>query len=262
MNYKNINIIADYHTHTVYSHGKGTVRDNVLRAIELGISTIAITDHGAKHIFFGISDKELAKQKEEIVALRQEFPNINILQGVEANITGVSGVIDVSPKAEELLDVVVCGFHKPVFSDKFSDYFKIYFNSYSAHICKPTSKQIVKNTDAYINAIVNNKIDIISHPNFHLKLDIREVAECCSANGTVLELSSRHDDLNTADYEAICKSNVYLAVNSDAHRVSNIGNCRAAVDAVEKYSIPHSRIINCDETGFDGFRSSKNKPIN
>ena len=30
-------ILADYHTHTVYSHGKGSIEDNVKVAISKGI---------------------------------------------------------------------------------------------------------------------------------------------------------------------------------------------------------------------------------
>ena len=43
-------IIADYHTHTVYSHGKGTIEDNVKVAIQKNIKKIGISDHGYKHI--------------------------------------------------------------------------------------------------------------------------------------------------------------------------------------------------------------------
>ena len=39
-------ILADYHTHTIYSHGKGTIEDNVKVAISKGIETIGISDHG------------------------------------------------------------------------------------------------------------------------------------------------------------------------------------------------------------------------
>ena len=32
-------ILADYHTHTIYSHGKGTIEENVKVAISKGIKT-------------------------------------------------------------------------------------------------------------------------------------------------------------------------------------------------------------------------------
>lgn len=253
----NIKIIADYHTHTVYSHGKGTVRDNVVEAIKKGLTKIAITDHGTGHFIFGISDKSLIAQNKEIFELRKEFPNIEILQGVESNIKGMSGKLDVSSEIIPKLDVLLCGFHQPVFADKFSDYFKIFYNSYSHYLYKPTPKQIVKNTDAYINAIVSNKIDIITHLNFHLRVDCAEVSKCCSEYGTVVELSSRHSDMNDLDYRAIAESDVYIALNSDAHKISNIANCNNALEASIKYGISHKRIINCDETDFTVFRSQK-----
>ena len=36
----------DYHTHTIFSHGKGTIADNVEAARSKGLKGIAITDHG------------------------------------------------------------------------------------------------------------------------------------------------------------------------------------------------------------------------
>ena len=46
MEYK---LLADYHTHTKRSDGKGTVEDNVKSAFEAGLETVAITDHGPFH---------------------------------------------------------------------------------------------------------------------------------------------------------------------------------------------------------------------
>ena len=47
-------ILADYHTHTIYScgnnenrrHAKGTIEENVLAAIDKGLEVIGISEHG------------------------------------------------------------------------------------------------------------------------------------------------------------------------------------------------------------------------
>ena len=47
-------MIADYHTHTIFSHGKGTIEDNVQSAISKGLKEIAISDHGPGHLTYGV----------------------------------------------------------------------------------------------------------------------------------------------------------------------------------------------------------------
>ena len=40
MIYRGYKILYDYHTHTVFSHGKGSIEDNVLSARKLGLKEI------------------------------------------------------------------------------------------------------------------------------------------------------------------------------------------------------------------------------
>lgn len=59
-------LTADYHTHTPYSHGKGTVEENAARAKELGLKQIGITDHGFSHIAFGLRRKEFPRSSRSV----------------------------------------------------------------------------------------------------------------------------------------------------------------------------------------------------
>lgn len=244
--YSKYKIIADYHTHTTYSHGKGSIEDNVKKAINKGLKTIAITDHGSKHFIFGVSEKNLLKQKEEINKILQKYPDFQLLFGVESNITGIDGGYDITTGFENNFDIILCGFHKPVWADKFTDYFDIFYNSYSKLIYNPTKEQIAKNTKAYVNLIKSKPIDIISHINYHLKVNIKEVAKAASDYGVAIEVSSRHSDCTEEDYEALFSSNVMLTLNSDAHKPEDIGNIDKALAIVDKYSVDPKRIINSE----------------
>ncbi len=244
--YSKYKIIADYHTHTTYSHGKGSIEDNVKKAIGKGLKTIAITDHGSKHFIFGVSEKNLLKQKEEINTILQKYPDFQLLFGVESNITGIDGGYDITTGFENNFDIILCGFHKPVWADKFTDYFDIFYNSYSKLIYNPTKEQIAKNTKAYVNLIKSKPIDIISHINYHLKVNIKEVAKAASDYGVAIEVSSRHSDCTEEDYDALFSSNVMLTLNSDAHKPEDIGNIDKALAIVDKYSVDPKRIINSE----------------
>lgn len=244
--YSKYKIIADYHTHTTYSHGKGSIEDNVKKAINKGLKTIAITDHGSKHFIFGVSEKNLLKQKEEINTILQKYTDFQLLFGVESNITGIDGGYDITTGFENNFDIILCGFHKPVWADKFTDYFDIFYNSYSKLIYNPTKEQIAKNTKAYVNLIKSKPIDIISHINYHLKVNIKEVAKAASDYGVAIEVSSRHSDCTEEDYEALFSSNVMLTLNSDAHKPEDIGNIDKALAIVDKYSVDPKRIINSE----------------
>ena len=244
--YSKYKIIADYHTHTTYSHGKGSIEDNVKKAINKGLKTIAITDHGSKHFIFGVSEKNLLKQKEEINTILQKYPDFQLLFGVESNITGIDGGYDITTGFENNFDIILCGFHKPVWADKFTDYFDIFYNSYSKLIYNPTKEQIAKNTKAYVNLIKSKPIDIISHINYNLKVNIKEVAKAASDYGVAIEVSSRHSDCTEEDYEALFSSNVMLTLNSDAHKPEDIGNIDKALAIVDKYSVDPKRIINSE----------------
>ena len=78
-------MLADYHTHTIYSHGTGTVLENAMVAKEKGLKEIAITDHGFSHMYFGLKREKLADLRRDIDEATQKT-GVKVYLGVEANL--------------------------------------------------------------------------------------------------------------------------------------------------------------------------------
>ena len=71
-------MVYDHHTHTTYSHGKGSIADNVRVAAAKGLKSIAITDHGPGHMTYGLDRAKIPQMRAEIAALKKEFPDMEI----------------------------------------------------------------------------------------------------------------------------------------------------------------------------------------
>lgn len=238
-------ISGDYHTHTIYSHGKGTVRDNVISAIKAGLKEIAITDHGLNHFILGLRWWKVIKITEEVKKLQAEFPDINILVGIESNLIGTRGRIDIKPEEFKAFDIILCGFHKPARPDRLKDWFGMYMRSYVKFI--PQGRRAIRrNTRAYTEAVKKNPIDVLTHINKEIRIDAGEIARVCAEYGTYLELSSRHIVFSESDYKAMLDTDVKFILNSDAHRPEAVGDIRKAEEIIKKYNIPLERIVNID----------------
>ena len=44
-----------------FNHGKSTIEENVASAIDLGLKFYGVSDHGPKHVLYGITNKNLIK---------------------------------------------------------------------------------------------------------------------------------------------------------------------------------------------------------
>ena len=229
-------LYADYHTHTVYSHGSGQIEDNVKVAVESGLKQIGITDHGFKHTVFGLSDYRFREMRTEVSRLKEIYP-IEILLGVEANITGLKGTIDVRCDQYEKLDIVIAGYHKAGWPNRFSDIFGLHGSYlYRAITGAPTAKMRAKCTEAYVKAIEKNPIDILSHPNYALGIEVEVVAEACQAFGTYMELNGKRINISREEFERVLLTKVQFVANSDAHDPIRVGDVTRVEEYLKDYS--------------------------
>ena len=245
MNY----IFGDYHTHTIYSHGKGTIEQNVQKAIEKGLKAIAITDHGFGQPFAGITPTKFEKMKLEVKELREKYPEIKILLGVEANIIRSDGTIDLTEDQEKEMDIILAGYHLSATERKLSSLLSLSVPATFAKFGICTKGQRNRNTKMYLKAIESRKIDVITHPGYMMPLNLLDIGNACADQGTYIELSSRHMVPKEAGLEELLKSDVKFIINSDAHALYQIGQFTYALHLVKKYNI-EDRVVNFNNDNF------------
>lgn len=220
-------VFEDLHTHTYYSHGKGSPRENVLAALERGLETVAVSEHGPGHFMFGVRGRKLERLNEEMLSLRREFKGrINVLRGLELNVMDF-GRSD-CPENRDDYDVIILGYHKSVPP----------FNRHALGIWGESLLHIKndphRNAEGILAAAEKCRANIISHPNLYLKVDIPYMAECCRQLGILLEVNSERVTISEKEIRAICSAGCGLVIGSDAHTPERVGDFKLASEAVTK----------------------------
>ena len=242
-----MNLNADYHTHTVFSHGKGDVIDNARAAAEKGLKELGIADHGFAHPAFGLRKRKLPELKKRIENAKKET-GVNVLLGIESNIIGTDGTTDLKPELYDDFDIFLAGVHKFVkykFGTAFSLFLPNLFNSAVKKRDVPKSL-IRRNTQTYINVIKNNPVDVITHLNFCCFADAAEVAKAAADYGTYIELNSKKVHLSDDELYEVLKTDVKFVINSDAHSPSRVGEISLVEKMLERTGFPTERIANID----------------
>lgn len=234
-----MDILADYHTHTIYSHGKGTIEDNVVEAISKGIKTIGISDHGYKHVTFGVKRKNIYLMRDEIDKLNEKYKEINILLGMECNILDNSGNIDMDDEIRKHLDYVMAGYHFGSTPTSLRSML-----NHGDNYIRKSSKSKEYNTEALINAMRKNDIFIITHPGDKGDVYIEEVAKVAKETNTKLEINSSHGYLNSRQLEKIKNIGTKFIIGSDAHIPQNVGNFKLAMKIIEESKLDVSLVEN------------------
>lgn len=232
-------ILADYHTHTVYSHGKGSIEDSVKEAISKGIKTIGISDHGYKHMSYGVKREDIYVMRKEIDELKLKYENIDILLGIECNILDDNGNIDIDDEIIDVVDYVMAGYH---FGSKPTS-IRGALNHCDNYIFK-TKKSKDYNTKAIINAMKKNNIFIITHPGDKGDVDIKEIARVAKETDTRLEINSSHGFLNAKQLEEIKAIGNKFIIGSDAHVPRNVGNFELAMKIIREANLDLSLVEN------------------
>ena len=241
-------LTGDLHTHTTYSHGKATIEDNIKKAIEKGLEKIVISDHGSGHFLYGVKRAHWIEMRNMVNDMRKKYPNIEILLGVEANIVGLNGDIDVKDDEIHLYDVIYVGYHYGIIPHSIGDFFNFYLLNGLAKVFSGLKKRATQiNTEALIKAMDQHPIFMITHPGAKVPVDIDKIAKKAAEKKIVLEINAHHGHLTREDIKIAQKYNVKFAVNSDSHDLDSIGSVDKGLESIEYASIPIENIINVRE---------------
>jgi DNA polymerase (family 10) len=195
---------GDLHVHTSLSgDGKSPLADVVAAALERGYEYIAITDHAENLAMNGVSRDELRRQRNDIEKLRDEHPQLTLLQGAELNI-GPDGGLDYDEGFRQELDWCVAGVHS---------HFELDSKRQTARILK---------------AMEDPSVDAVAHLTGRrigrregIELDIDAVLDKAVETGTAIEINAALGRLDAAA-EVLYRArelDITFVINTDAHHV-------------------------------------------
>jgi putative hydrolase len=201
-----LDILEDYHVHSSYNDHSAldlTVKNALDRAAEVGLKTLAFTEHVRR------SSSWVPQYIKEIKNLR-ESSMTNVIIGFEAKILS-DGSIDCLEEYSEAY-FIIASFHS-VYSDK------------------------KKWMDALIKTIENPHVNVIGHlapePTFHIDGgEIDFIASRIVLHKKIVEINAKYHRPPRDWILSFREKGVRFHLGSDAHSVSEIGRFEKVSDLI------------------------------
>jgi DNA polymerase (family 10) len=220
---------GDLHMHTTETDGRADAETMAIAARNAGLEYIAITDHSrAVAMANGLNEARALEQARAIRALNERLDGITVLAGIECDIRP-DGSLDLAEDCLSQLDIVIASVHSA-------------FNQEPAEM-----------TDRLLRALACPWVDVLAHPTGRLILkrdgytfDVEEVFRAAATAGVALEINSQIDrlDLDDAHARLARERGVRLAIDSDAHSPSALGNVRWGVMVARRAWLEPADVVN------------------
>jgi DNA polymerase (family 10) len=207
------NIRGDLHSHSTWSDGAIPIRQMAAAMQARGYEYFAVTDHSkALAMANGLNAARLREQAKEIAEVRNEFPDLKILRGIECDIMR-DGSLDLDDEILHELDIVIASVHSAFNLDEATQ------------------------TARMVRAISHPAVDIIAHPTGRIlgarppyDVNVGALIQAAAECNTCLEInSSQRLDLSDEHAFAAREAGVLLAIDSDAHSSRMLPNVALGV---------------------------------
>lgn len=226
-------IRGDLHMHTTASDGAGTLEEMAHAAIDAGYEYIAVTDHSkAVGIARGLDEKRLLSHIKEIdilnEKLKQDGKLLRILKGSEVDIKA-DGTLDYDSSVLEQLDWVVGAVHSAFTMDKEAQ------------------------TGRIVSALATGWVNVLAHPTGRLiglrepyEVDMERVIDAAAKFQVFMELNSypQRLDLSSQHCALARQRGVKIAISTDSHSSSNLGNMVYGVHTARRGGLSKVDVLN------------------
>lgn len=232
-------IIADTHTHSIAcSHAYSTVSENIHAAREAGMLYLAMTEHGPK-----MPDAPFYWHFTNQHEVPEFYDGVHVLHGVEADVMGPDGSLDLDDKLLASLDWVIASMHVPCFAPG----------------------TVEDHTSAWLAVAHNPHVDVIGHcGDLRYRFDYERVIKVFKETGKIVEINNNSAYVrpgakeNCMEIARLCKKwEVPVVVNSDAHFCTKVGKFETALAMLEGLSFPERLVVNADPDRFAQLAESK-----
>ena len=201
-------IRGDLHMHSTWSDGRDSIATMVSASQQLGYEYVAITDHSQRAFSSRkLALEDVARQREEIVALRGRMPDITILHGIEVDILK-DGSLDFDDEVLEGCDIILASLHDH------------------------GGQTPAELTARYLRAIRHPLVNVITHPANRspamspgYDIDFDTLFAAAAATGTAMEVDGApgHLDMDGALARRAVQAGVTITIDSDCHRSEALG---------------------------------------
>lgn len=238
--------LADYHTHTRWSHASGSVAHNLRAAEALGLKAVGIAEHGPNLLFVGVPTRRWPALHRAVTSSKEA--GTKLLFNIEANVVSLDGDLDIPGYTEDKLDMLLVGLHPRVVPAGLSACWAFYGMRWLALLSRRQRHQLYDTfTAALVNCVNKHKVDIVVHPGYGLPIDSRELAAACARTGTFLEINCKHTEVIGKDIKIAAKiPEVQFVIGSDAHRPQDVGRFEPGFRLVRELGLDRERVVNVD----------------
>jgi DNA polymerase (family 10) len=221
-------IRGDLHTHTNLTDGLASLETMLAAAVAHRYAYYAVTDHAPNLYMQRMTDAKILAQREQLRALQDRSPKMQLLHGTELNIDP-DGDVDWPADFLAGFDITVASIHS-------------HFNQ---------SRDVM--TRRMIRAMENPHVNVIGHPTARkigrrdpIDLDLEAVFAAAARTGTALEINAYPDRLDLRDEHVLWarKHGVKFSIDTDAHAVPHLDVMRYGIGTAQRGWLTKDDVIN------------------